>query len=219
MRPRRACSSLPPSEHLPKDHARTFAECRNGKATPETFFPKLVGEFGASRIAWGSNYPASEGPLKNFWRWHAPRLRACRSPTRTGLRQDRAIALSGLARQIGVASARRRRRRSECASFHRLVATCKVTRQHSKQFHTKGRAVSKRDDLPDLKRRDFFKGATLAGAAARHALRGCGADPVAGAPGVPPPNRAAETAPPPALELLTEGRSGSDFMVDCPQDA
>lgn len=45
---------------------RTFEECRNGKATPETFFAKLVGEFGASRIAWGSNYPASEGPLKNL---------------------------------------------------------------------------------------------------------------------------------------------------------
>jgi L-fuconolactonase len=45
---------------------RTFTECRNGKATPETFFPKLVGEFGASRIVWGSNYPASEGPLKDL---------------------------------------------------------------------------------------------------------------------------------------------------------
>jgi len=45
---------------------RTFTECRHGKATPETFFPKLVGEFGASRIAWGSNYPASAGPLKDL---------------------------------------------------------------------------------------------------------------------------------------------------------
>jgi L-fuconolactonase len=54
-----------PTLHL-KVTPRTFTECRNGKATPETFFPKLVGEFGASRIAWGSNYPASEGPLKNL---------------------------------------------------------------------------------------------------------------------------------------------------------
>jgi predicted TIM-barrel fold metal-dependent hydrolase len=45
---------------------RTFAECRRGKATPETFFQKLVSEFGASRIAWGSNYPASEGPLSGL---------------------------------------------------------------------------------------------------------------------------------------------------------
>ena len=45
---------------------RIFEECRNGKATPESFFKKLAGEFGASRIAWGSNYPASEGPLKQL---------------------------------------------------------------------------------------------------------------------------------------------------------
>ena len=34
-----------------------------GKATAETFFSRLVKEFGASRIAWGSNYPASAGTL------------------------------------------------------------------------------------------------------------------------------------------------------------
>ena len=42
---------------------RIFAESRRGKATPETFFPRLVSEFGASRLAWGSNYPSSEGKL------------------------------------------------------------------------------------------------------------------------------------------------------------
>lgn len=42
---------------------RIFAESRRGKATPETFFPRLVSEFGASRLAWGSNYPSSEGRL------------------------------------------------------------------------------------------------------------------------------------------------------------
>jgi predicted TIM-barrel fold metal-dependent hydrolase len=42
---------------------RIFAESRHGKATPETFFPRLVSEFGASRLAWGSNYPSSEGTL------------------------------------------------------------------------------------------------------------------------------------------------------------
>ncbi|HTT48374.1 MAG TPA: amidohydrolase family protein [Pseudolabrys sp.] len=42
---------------------RIFAEARGGKATPETFFPTLVGEFGAARLAWGSNFPASEGTL------------------------------------------------------------------------------------------------------------------------------------------------------------
>jgi L-fuconolactonase len=45
---------------------RTFTEVRNGKATPETFFPKLVAEFGAQRLAWGSNYPSSEGSLSEL---------------------------------------------------------------------------------------------------------------------------------------------------------
>lgn len=36
-----------------------------GKATPETFFPRLVQEFGAKRIAWGSNFPATAGSLKD----------------------------------------------------------------------------------------------------------------------------------------------------------
>ena len=34
-----------------------------GKATPETFFPLLVKKFGASRIAWGSNYPSAKGSI------------------------------------------------------------------------------------------------------------------------------------------------------------
>ena len=42
---------------------RTVAEAQTGKATHATFFPLLVSKFGASRIAWGSNYPASEGTL------------------------------------------------------------------------------------------------------------------------------------------------------------
>ena len=42
---------------------RIFAESRSGKATPESFFPRLASVFGASRLAWGSNYPSSEGTL------------------------------------------------------------------------------------------------------------------------------------------------------------
>jgi L-fuconolactonase len=34
-----------------------------GKATADTFLPKLASVFGADRIAWGSNYPASPGTL------------------------------------------------------------------------------------------------------------------------------------------------------------
>ena len=39
---------------------------RDGGASPETFFPKLVQEIPANRIAWGSNYPASKGTLKEM---------------------------------------------------------------------------------------------------------------------------------------------------------
>lgn len=42
---------------------RTFDLAGSGKASPETFFPRLVAEFGAQRIAFGSNYPASHGTL------------------------------------------------------------------------------------------------------------------------------------------------------------
>jgi predicted TIM-barrel fold metal-dependent hydrolase len=42
---------------------RNLVGARTGKATPETFFGKLVAQFGAGRIAWGSNYPASERSL------------------------------------------------------------------------------------------------------------------------------------------------------------
>jgi L-fuconolactonase len=42
---------------------RTFVDDLKGEASAETFFPKLVAEFGAHRLAWGSNFPASEGTL------------------------------------------------------------------------------------------------------------------------------------------------------------
>jgi L-fuconolactonase len=37
-----------------------------GKATPESFFGALIKAYGASRIAWGSNFPATEGTLKEI---------------------------------------------------------------------------------------------------------------------------------------------------------
>jgi predicted TIM-barrel fold metal-dependent hydrolase len=36
------------------------------EAPPETFIPKLLQEIPANRIAWGSNYPASKGTLKEM---------------------------------------------------------------------------------------------------------------------------------------------------------
>jgi len=42
---------------------RIFADSRRGQATPDTLFPRLVEVFGSNRMAWGSNFPASEGAL------------------------------------------------------------------------------------------------------------------------------------------------------------
>jgi L-fuconolactonase len=42
---------------------RIFGDARRGLATPETLFPRLVEVFGSDRMAWGSNFPASEGAL------------------------------------------------------------------------------------------------------------------------------------------------------------
>jgi predicted TIM-barrel fold metal-dependent hydrolase len=39
---------------------------KKGKATPESFFRKVMGEFGAHRIAWGSNFPTNAGSLKEL---------------------------------------------------------------------------------------------------------------------------------------------------------
>ena len=51
-----------PNVYLKVTH-RNFEESRNGKATPETFFARLVAAFGANRIAWGSNFPAAKQKL------------------------------------------------------------------------------------------------------------------------------------------------------------
>lgn len=45
---------------------RNLVGARQGRATPESFFGKLISDFGANRIAWGSNYPASEKSLPDL---------------------------------------------------------------------------------------------------------------------------------------------------------
>lgn len=40
---------------------RIMEDSRQGDASPETLFPLLVERFGSDRLAWGSNFPASEG--------------------------------------------------------------------------------------------------------------------------------------------------------------
>jgi L-fuconolactonase len=51
-----------PNVYLKLTH-RPIEQSIKGKATPETFLGKAVAEFGASRILWGSNFPAADPPL------------------------------------------------------------------------------------------------------------------------------------------------------------
>jgi L-fuconolactonase len=54
-----------PSIYL-KLTSRTVEHCQSGQATPATFMPKLVQAFGASRIMWGSNFPAHDDTLPHI---------------------------------------------------------------------------------------------------------------------------------------------------------
>jgi L-fuconolactonase len=42
---------------------RIFGDVKRGEATADTFFPRLVAVFGSNRLAWGTNFPASEAKL------------------------------------------------------------------------------------------------------------------------------------------------------------
>jgi L-fuconolactonase len=42
---------------------RIMGDVQRGQASADTFFPRLVSVFGSDRLAWGSNFPASEGRL------------------------------------------------------------------------------------------------------------------------------------------------------------
>ena len=69
-----------------------------GKATPDTFFAKLIDTFGASRIAWGSNFPNSPGTVSEILARGAAGV-LIRQSFGSGLDfwQDRAGALPDLA--------------------------------------------------------------------------------------------------------------------------
>ena len=51
-----------PNVYLKLTH-RPIEQSVKGASTPEAFLGKAVGEFGAERIAWGSNFPAAKPPL------------------------------------------------------------------------------------------------------------------------------------------------------------
>jgi predicted TIM-barrel fold metal-dependent hydrolase len=68
--PYRAAASLwglaPHRNVFLKISPHNFVAVRKGLATPDSFFGKLIGEFGAQRIAWGSNFPTHEGSLSEL---------------------------------------------------------------------------------------------------------------------------------------------------------
>ncbi len=55
---------------------RIMGDVKKGKATPETFFPKLVDAFGAKRLAWGSNFPNTPGTLAEILATAKDRLKS-----------------------------------------------------------------------------------------------------------------------------------------------
>src|SRR5215813_6297848 len=75
--------------------------------------------------------------------------------------------------------------------------------------------MSKSKDVANVRRRGFLKGAGFAGAAALTAPLKAVAQPAPVRNAVPLPDKAAETQVPRQLEVLTVGKSGSDFMIDC----
>ena len=54
-----------PNVYLKLTH-RPIEESLKGKSTPEAFFGQVVQEFGSQRIAWGSNFPATDVPLTDL---------------------------------------------------------------------------------------------------------------------------------------------------------
>jgi len=69
-----------PNVYLKVTH-RNFEESRNGRSTPEAFFGRLVKEFGADRIAWGSNFQPPGRRWPSWSRSAATRSPSCRNRT------------------------------------------------------------------------------------------------------------------------------------------
>ncbi len=72
---------------------RTVEEASEGQSRPEAFFPRIVETFGANRIAFGSNFPAHEGPMRRLLH-EAQEALVCLSEG------DRAAIFSGTAKRL-----------------------------------------------------------------------------------------------------------------------
>jgi L-fuconolactonase len=81
-----------PSIYL-KLTSRTVEHCQSGLATPQTFMPRLVQAFGASRVMWGSNFPAHAATLPEI-------LKETLHVLSVLDRSDQAMILAGSAERI-----------------------------------------------------------------------------------------------------------------------
>jgi L-fuconolactonase len=72
---------------------RTLAAAAAGRSSPAAFLRKIVGVFGAGRIAWGSNFPAAEGSLQEL-------LATARTVLSSLAEADQALILGGTAEII-----------------------------------------------------------------------------------------------------------------------
>ena len=94
---------------------RSTCRRRMGQGHAGNFLRQLIKAYGANRIAWGSNFPATEGTLKEILGKAQQALNFASAADREWFRQDRAGALSEF--EIGVApSPILRDARLRCAS-------------------------------------------------------------------------------------------------------
>ncbi len=73
--------------------SRTVEQSAEDGSRPEDFFPRVVAAFGASRIAWGSNFPAHHGPMSAL-------VEAAKSGLSCLGEADRAEIFAGTARRL-----------------------------------------------------------------------------------------------------------------------
>jgi predicted TIM-barrel fold metal-dependent hydrolase len=72
---------------------RIFNDARKDKASPDTFFPRLVEAFGADRMAWGSNFPTSPGTVAEI-------LATAQACLASLSEEDRAWVFGGTAKKL-----------------------------------------------------------------------------------------------------------------------
>jgi L-fuconolactonase len=73
--------------------AHNFKEFNEGLSTSRSFIQKCVDNFGARRIAWGSNFPSSAGPLKKLLELAQSEIAFLPETDRLAIMRDTALTL------------------------------------------------------------------------------------------------------------------------------